>query len=331
MESKDDVFLQNGSRKNKFSPTLPQILIGIFLGVIVLVIIIYLMNYYRGRRDTPSDGQEDQKAIADEQLREIEGAENVTKIALVGKEYLFESDLNYYAFLNSVDVDELDRNDAIDDLINQSILLQTAELEGWIVLSTDAFNNPFKDFEKMGNLLIEAADDFESGYREGTYVEVINVWFYNVFPGTYAEEYGLEAAQQLAYEKIQEAYNLVVNQGKSMSEASDILIADTELGELNESYETTTYFETIYPYEINSIDDLRDDSEFGMDGLFEFLQNAQMGDVSQIYLEKDNPGGDSPVIDAYYSFCKLNDKKGGFLTVEELVESKKQDFLVEIY
>ncbi|MFC1780098.1 hypothetical protein ACFLY9_00165 [Patescibacteria group bacterium] len=333
MESKDDIFLQNKSKKKKFSPTLPQLLVGIFLGfTIVGTLIFYISNNQKRDASLPATGEENSdKLLADEQLEDIEGSSYFEKMALVGKEYLFIKDLESYALMNLKTIEEIDREKAINDLVGQSVMLQIGESEGWIDLSSDVFNNPFKNMIERSELLVDLSEDYETKYREGIYIEILNVWFYNIEPGEYANKNGLEAAKQLANAKIQSAYNFVQNKNYTLEEAAGELLKDSEMGELNPSYETTTYFDTIYPYEINSVDDLRDGHVFGMDGLFDFLQNAEVGDVSEIYLEKDNPGGDGPVIDAYYSFYKLNSKKEGFATIDEFIEGNKDNFIIEIY
>ncbi len=92
----------------------------------------------------------DKKAVIDmdKQIENIDGASTVKKVARVGQEYIFLTDLNYYARFRGQAVDSIDKEKALDEIIQQSEILQAAARNGWVSLNTNIFNNPFKDYDK---------------------------------------------------------------------------------------------------------------------------------------------------------------------------------------
>jgi hypothetical protein len=305
--------------------------------LIPLVLVLLVVVYFAFIRELGNKGVDDsadiEKELMDEQLGSIPGANTVEKLARVGREYLFVKDLDYQDSLYLEPISETDREKAINMLVNNSVLLQVGLDMDWIELDSEFFNNPFKDYSLREEKVDLVRDMFEKEYIEGTSVEAIHVWFYNVRPGEYMQLYGEEAAEEKANEIIKSAYYNVKNKDKSMEEAANIIINESmQLPLLNPSYQTSTYVEYFLPYELNSIDDLRgEDFDFGFDGLYSFLQSASEGDLSKIYLEKDRPDGEQPVIDAYYAFYKLKSKRKGYTDIDAWISDKKSDILMELY
>ncbi len=308
---------------------------GIFLGGIVLVGFIYFFNFRREDtvEELPTTGDDSDTELIrmNNELENIEQADEIQKIARVGAEYLFYTDLENYAYLTLNEIDELDYDQVVDELINKSIVLQLGETEGWIELETNVFNNPFKDFDTRNELYLEVSDKFSSELKGGTRVEQVIVWFYNMVPGELAEVEGIEAAKSMAYTKINEVYEKVKSGEMSMQEAGEHLQQDTSLAVLDEGYVDNVYMEELLPYEINNITDNRDDTEFGYKCLVNFLQSAEAGDLSEICLEEDKPCAIYDVVEAYYAFYKVKSKNEGFDTAMDWAEYNKDNFTIEVY
>lgn len=258
----------------------------------------------------------------DAQLQSIPDATEVEKIARVGEEYLFITDLDYYAYLTTGAYEVEDRDAAIEELIDESVLLQAGEGEGWIELTSEVLNNPFKDFEKRSSLIVDVEEKFEYYKKEQTIIEQVAVFIWNVELGELAKSQGLDAAKSFAKEKIDNVYTLVAEEGKTMEEAGEILANDASLAQLDESYQGNAYGEAL----LSDEDDLGpEDSDFGV-----FVRNAQEGEISPIYLEtaKDASGEE---FDVRYVFYNLKTRQTGFQVISEWIENFSQSLNIQIY
>jgi hypothetical protein len=300
----------------------------------IILCSIAVILYIKKTTSTSTSNNEEENGVvsstkADEQLSKISGAKDAKKIALVSDEYLFESDLIYYAFQQGKEVKDLDRGKAIEDIVNDSVLLQFGAKENMVELTPNVFNNPFKDMQKRMEVIAQIKQIMSESIGKAISWEGIAVWFYNVNPADLAEKEGMEKAKQFAYDKINAVYNEVVNNGKKMSEAAEILKNDETLIQLDKSYKGNAYFVKSLDTEIHTIDDIRKGRTFGYTGLFDFLLKAEIGDISKIYLEQDTPDGDN-IVDAYYAFYKLTNKSQG-TSIEELVQNFKTSLSIQIY
>jgi len=328
MRDHDNPFLHNNRSNKLINSTIFRVGIGLVIGGILLGGVIILINSKGSIAELPETGDEDAELeIMNIELDKIEGSENIQKLARVGREYIFYTDLEYYAYQNLLDIESLDYDSVLDYLVDESVLLQAGENEGWVELDSETFNNPFKDFSRRGQLVLEIKESFNDNYQSGTYVEIITVWFYNSELGDYAKEHGIDAAKELAKSKIDEVYSLVTEDGKSMEEAAQIIIDDSSLSQLDENYDGNAYGIRIFPYEIESIADLGGGSE----NLYKFLESAQEGDISEIFLERDIPRSETEeLVDAYYAIYKLTVKVNEYSDMNEWVDSYKTKLKIEI-
>lgn len=261
-------------------------------------------------------------AELDSELQSIPGAIEIKKIARVGNEYLFITDLDYYARGSLSAVEEIDRDAAIDALARDSIILQAGKEEGWIELDSEVFHNPFKDFIKRGELIMKVEENFDSIKKEQTIVEMIAVWFLNVSPGELAQTQGMEAAKSFAKEKVDNAYHLVKEEGKTMQEVGEMLANDESLAQLDKNYENNAYGEMLLPYEISE--------DFQSEILKSFIESANEGEVSQIYLEtgKTEEGEE---VEIRYVFYKLKSRQEGFEDFVNWIDDFKKGVTIDIY
>src|SRR3989344_4531506 len=96
-------------------------------------------------------------------------------IAKIGEEYIYQADIDYLAKIKfNLFTDEQILNEVIDD----SILLQLAAKEGWIRLDSNFFNSKNKDFIMRYDNLRKVKESFEYYKTAGTYLEEISVWFW---------------------------------------------------------------------------------------------------------------------------------------------------------
>jgi hypothetical protein len=313
--------------KRKFQINAKYLKWGLLLVIALVISIILGYVIYKAYKSSKPHKEEDTElAEMDNQLENIEGADMSDKIARVGKEYLFTTDLEYYAYLRLKKLDEINREEAINESITYSVMLQLGEDEGWIELTQEIFNNPFKDNNARGDLINEVREAYDENYKSGTYVEFVSVWFNNAGLGPYAEEHGVEAAKSLAKEKIDAVYAQVVNEGKSMEEAVQLLVNDESLVELDVNYKGNAYELLWLEYEIVQ----NSDTAALRDSMYNFLLSATEGDVSEIFLEAQiDINGDTEEL--YYTFYRLKLRRQSFDTVYDWANEKRKDLKVEIY
>ncbi len=329
MSTQDNPFLHNSHSNKIIHSNLFRVLAGVIIGLAVLGGVIFFLNFQRGDdvEELPETGDDVQLAEMDRQLDNITAADEVLKLARVGKEYIFFTDIDYYAYKNGEDVDEIEVESALEDLVNESVLLQAGESEGWIELDTVTFNNPFKDFSKRDEQISQVQDMFENRKKNGTVVEIITVWFFNGYLREYALNNGIEKAKELAYRKIEAVYKKVVDDGMSMEEASQYLVDDESLKELDLNYDGNAYGVRIYPTEIGTLEDLGG----GTNNLLNFIKESYEGDVSEIFIEQDIPMESEETVDSYYAFYKLVSIGKGYERIEEWIREYKENLIIEIY
>jgi hypothetical protein len=285
----------------------------------VVIITAILLGYYwykfdrfpwESKSEVPAETTVSDTAAMDSQLEEIPFATEVEKIARVGDEYLFTTDLADYAVSEGSSVAEIDSDTAIDELINESVLLQAGENEGWIELSSEVFHNPFKDYSKREELLLTVEERFEQDKKELIVIESVCIFIHN-------QEYG-ELAQ-----KIENVYYKVKNEGVDMKTAGEILANDESLAQLDSEYVQNAYSEDYLSW--NFVEGLGVEDE-----MYLFLQNANVGDVSEIILEK-LPGGPNKGLEIRYVFHKLETKVDGFKSIVEWIDGFKEGLIIEKY
>lgn len=252
-------------------------------------------------------------------------------IAKIGNENIYMTDLEAYAKYQQKSVDELeDIEKAVNDLVDISILLQAAESQGWIKLDNEFFNSPSKDIPMRGEKVKEIREMFETSGKRGTVVESVALWWWNSRLGQLGVEQGVDIAKSFAREKIENVYDKVMGSGLSMKEAAEILANDSSLAQLDTNYDGNAYTVYINPYVINSIDDVRAGRDFGFEGLYDFIKDAEVGDVSKIYIEKDSLPSVGE-IEAYYTFYHFKAKNEGYESIEEMIEGNREGLEIIIY
>jgi len=305
------------------------LVVGIFTIIIVGLGTFIGLYWYKFSRLPwePKESVDTGKAVSDisemdATLISIPGASEVEKVARVGDEYLFITDLEYYANLRLMTLEEIDRSNVIEELIDESIMLQSGEQEGWIELDLEVFNNPFKNFDKRRSLMVEVEDKFNYYKRDQLIIEQVAVFVWNVEMGELARTEGMDVARSFAKEKIDNVYRLVTEEGKTMKEAGEILANDTSLLQLDENYKGNAYGEILLSEERDLVPE---ESDLGS-----FLSTAKEGDISSVYLEriKTDTGEE---IDVRYVFYKLKSKQTGFEDVSDWIKDCSKSVPIDIY
>ncbi len=181
---------------------------------------------------------------------------NNAPIMRVGKETLYQSDLqNQLPHVVSINNQQA-RITAMESLQRESIILQAGEDEGMISLDSTVFDSRSKDYEKRQNLvqrvLTTVAND--SAVVEG---KILSMWFYTeqTRKGSYGE------AQEYVRKQIQDIYNRLSQRTLSIESAAEIIRSDINLKDIDPLYQQNAIFTfraedgddiTIFP-EVNDI------------------------------------------------------------------------------
>jgi hypothetical protein len=284
------------------------------------------------------DPEVNAKELADEGIGMIQGAENFTKIALVGKEYIFEDDIvSYYSSQGRLDEYHGDislADEALEFYINSSVAFQEAEKMGWVTLDDSFFNNPMKDQKLRGQKFMEIQMKYMDEMEGAILVEGNSVWFRTVTPTEYIEQNGVEAAKALAKSKIEGVYEKVRTGDISLEEAGEILRNDPEVQELNPighnhtEYSSASYFMQIYvKYEdLTSGYDLAEEQR-------NVINNLGTGDLTPIITGKDNftVNGSKLIEDAYFIYYRAIDADRSQFSFDDWVASNLGEYEIIEY
>lgn len=178
--------------KIKQNIRLESFLTFFLLGVIVIGVVFWLI-YNRGNlgKKEKKDGsntferEENYKKLleqsgfsddADEQLKTVKYGDKVAKIAKAGSEYIFETDLKW-KLGRSENLSEEERQTAIEELVEESKVLQTFFFAGFLELDKDMFNTPYKDYSKRKEQLSKAMFYTKEYIRNGKTAEIISIAF----------------------------------------------------------------------------------------------------------------------------------------------------------
>ncbi|MBU0975959.1 MAG: hypothetical protein ABIE03_03220 [Patescibacteria group bacterium] len=324
-------------KKKGASKTL--IIVFVCLVAVVSAEAVMLLNK-NGKEILPETGtpEVNAKELADEGLGEIKGSENFTKIALVGKEYIFEDDiLSFYSSqgrLNEYLENKTLADDALDYLINSSVALQESEKLGWIVLEDSFFNNPKKDQKIRGQKLMEIQVKYMEEMEGSILVEGNSVWFRTVIPTDYIEQNGVEAAKALAESKIKNVYDKVRNGEISVEKAGEILRNDPEVQALNPvghnhtEYSSASYFKQIYV----KYEDLNSGYDFAEEQR-KLINNLETGDITPVITGKDNftVNGYKTFEDAYFIYYRATDSDRAEISFENWIASHLIEYVTVRY
>jgi len=216
-------------------------------------------------------------------------------VATVGEERIFQKDVDsellFYPPQYNPDV----RKSLIEKISSDSNLLQKAAGEGVISLDETVYNSPDKDYQKRLSLVKEVKGIFDSRLSRlsGT---IVSIWFYNEKIGPL----GYQKSKEMAYGKIDALQRNVKKGTITMEEAIDIIKQDSELEQIDTSYESNASFRF----------DVREGEKISLDPGFDSnIWKLPEGEISDVYLVKDTPNVNSPPIDAVFMFAKIEDKK----------------------
>ena len=263
----------------------------------------------------------------------------------VGKETIYGQDLNkmlwyfYPQYLDKPKISADVQEGVFQKAIEQSIMLQEAEKQGWITLTDEVFNSPTKDYRKR-NPLVEMAEEKikENNLRvvEGRYV---SIWFYNIEPPAI----GVEEAKKIAYKKLETIRPKLLSGEFTFEEAGWQLYKDPEVANLSNPSSTP-----IIPIPPPFLSDagscyghfyLGGERYQGISFTFneeleKRVREMKKGEISEILIGKDGgyEEGQEPY-EAFFRIFIVNEIKNGQKpeTVSAWLDAQKKELQIEYY
>jgi len=201
-----------------------------------------------------------------------------TAVLTVGDETMYGSDLNYFLFAYYYDsytaaeplTDEV-VNAALDKMIEESLILQTAKSEGYISeLGAGIFNSKNKDLRKRTDYVFENLAKVKRLLVQSVTYEKIQIYYDNVtiadddtLVSSRSSELSKEEAKTMAKQKMDTLYTKLQGKQITMEEAGGLILADEEVEKLDSAWEQNAYF---YQEEVpKEIIPFSSDDEDGLD------------------------------------------------------------------
>jgi hypothetical protein len=238
--------------------------------------------------------------------------------AKVGTEIIYNVDITREtsALPNSDDSTVIQR--VFEKMITDSIILQQAGKEGYIKLDETVFNSKTKDYAKRIEL-IEAAKRAVTGNADGYSGSFVAIWFHNQKPG----KVGYAQGKQIAFNKIKPLHDQVISKQMAMLQASDAIIEDETLAEVDEAFRVNSYGEFKATADAPATFDEAFNSK---------LSKLKPGQVTDLHVAKDEDAR-GKLIDAMYIFGKVDKiiANKGYTTFEGWIELHRSKYEIVQY
>ncbi len=238
--------------------------------------------------------------------------------AKIGAEIIYNVDVTREtsALPNSDDSSVIEQ--VFNKMVNDSVTLQQAAKEGYIKLDTTVFNSRTKDYTKRIELIEEAKRSVEMN-ADGYSGSFVAIWFHNQKPG----RVGYAQGKQLAYNKIKPLYDQVKAGQMTMLEASDAIIADASLEDVDEAFRVNSYGD----FKVTAETQATFDPAFNAK-----LAKLRPGQITDLHLAKDKDERGN-MIDAVYMFGKVDSVTAnkGYTNYEEWLDLHRSKYEIIQY
>lgn len=246
-------------------------------------------------------------------------------VVKVGKENLYGRDLNYKLFIYFPEILGLEgevpaetKEKILDQIIEDSILLQTGEEMELFELNETVFNHPDKNYPERNKLINLARDKLPSQVVDQIDGEAISIWFYNTEP----PEMGVEEAKRITYAKMTKIYEDITGGEISLKEAGERIASDKELEKIDFAFKTNAYVTFAGVERGNPI--IHDPE------LVKILWTLKEGEISSILTGHDF-GADGGPYEAYFLVFKVNRRSfADFSSFEEWLKAERKNYEIEI-
>lgn len=290
-----------------------------FFGLIIVLVVITILaiGYYLF---VPKPNLPDGKSPTSTLKPENKSPDEI--VAKVGLEKLYKADLDYYLSTYFAGQGYTPKDQALEKMIDDSIILQEGQKSGFISFSNNTFNNPNKDILKRNNLVTTAKGQLIEKNVSEISGEVIAIWFNNSsYP---PPEIGVDEAKKIAKAKIDNIYRLLKNGEISMLQAGNMIKRDTSLAKIDPSYKNNAYSK------ITNVK--RSDKLFLDPKIDKQVWRMAKGELSDVLLAYDTVGAKRTEVEALYMVIKLDSQKiGAADSFESWLQGIKNNYEISKY
>lgn len=256
------------------------LLLGIILTVTVVA--VFLVIYLRNSGGNTVTPEETAQPVGD-------------TIMKVGAEEIYQADYNYErSLLPGADTAET-KEQILNKIRDDSVILQQGQKEGLIELNASIFNSPGKDYTKRVEAIenIRTQVESKSSAVKGS---VISIWFRN---NDYIGPKGLEGSKKIAYDKISALQKKIAAEQLTMLEAGKAIAADTSLAQVDTAYRNNAYYE----FDATANQPISISPEFDT-----ILRSQEVGAVTDVFLAKNKDVDPEKQYEALYYVGLVTEK-----------------------
>ena len=170
-------------------------------------------------------------------------------IAKAGEENIFQADLDRLESMTSSLT--ADKTQLLNQLVDESLLLQLGSKEGWLTLESSFFNSSIKDYSIRQQKLSEVIASFNDAKTSGNWTNTLILHYWFGEETEYIKTNGIDAAAKLAENTLKTFIDQVKQGTTAFDQGAITLNNNTDYSQkLNPDYgRLSSYFEendTIY-------------------------------------------------------------------------------------
>ena len=255
------------------------------------------------------------------------------KIAKIGKEEIYQNDLDFWADAYNQRFSGLDETKKREEILKiiqeQSLILQEAEKQKIATLTPEVFNHPSKDYPQRNILVDKLKTQLEKLIITNVSGEAVSVWFYNPSAGKPIIPFG--EAKKFAWEKINKVYQKVKEGEIDIQQAGEIIKNDASLAKIDPAYQTNAYLKFENKTKANP--------PFAKEELNRVAFALKEGEVSEILVvpyqvpeDPENPNSPFVEKECHYTFIKINRRlTSDFISFSQWLDEKKKEYPIQLY
>ena len=241
-------------------------------------------------------------------------------VAKVGLETLYQIDLDYYLSTFFSGQGYTPKDKALDKMIDDSIILQEGQKNGFINLTAQVFNTPNKNIASRSALIEKTKNKLVSEKVSAISGEALRIFFHN--PAYPDPSIGVAKAEELAKDKINKIRQTIVSQNISFTQAAKLITNDNSIAKLDPSYRLNTY-RIFQDYDKST-------SVFLDPVLNTQVWDLPVNELSTVLVSSHDDSGKEthPV---FFTIVKLTKKTTGSSSFEKLLNNLKKGYAIAKY
>jgi len=297
---------QIDNQKTPFYKSRKVIISGVLLLIIFIGVVVFFLRSSRSLTNVPGQNQQNPvNAVGPDRI-----------IAKVGKEYIYQKDLDY-ELSQYPDIPEVDAKEVLmKKLVDNSITLQSANSKP----NTTISNSPQKDYVKRLQVIEEIKNQYvkQPANIQGA---IVAIWFFNTEPAAI----GYDQGKALAFSKITGLHDGVKSGKISIQQAGDMIKNDSTLAGVDSAYKDNAYL----AFNVGSNEPIIFDSNFDV-----IIKGLKQGQITDVYLAKDMNQSTGQKIDAVYLFgqvSSVNNVNTPSVSFEDWIATQAKNYEVTYY